>query len=165
MARGDNVIFGGTFDPIHEGHLTVIKSLTQTHARVIIAPTSQNPWKDGAATPIAMRFQMIRLVLEAEKLPYSERIKDTGVILYDSPYTYSVELVEELQRLGLSDLAWAVGEDSVASVSKWRDWSTRGCRVITAPIVIDTHSSAVRAGTEQLHPALREYAELNRLYR
>jgi len=158
------VIFGGTFDPIHEGHLSVIRTLLVDYERVIIAPTGQNPWKPEQATPFAMRFHMIALVLESEGIRYSERIKDRGLILYNSPYLFSVDLLKELRRKGYKALTWAVGADNAASVSEWRDWSTLGCPVVTIPVTIDRHASAVREGRELLHPALKDYVKLNRLY-
>ena len=165
IGRDGSVIFGGTFDPIHSGHMTVINRLRTLFPRVIIAPTGQNPWKEDTVTPYAMRIQMIILMLEAERITYSEKLTDRGVVLYDSPYTYSVELLQEVRKKLSPPLWWAVGSDSAEGVTRWKEWDKKGVPVVSLPITLDVHATAIRTGVAQLHPALTSFASLNKLYR
>lgn len=152
------VVFGGTFDPFHLGHLDVTRELLKFFKSVIIAPTSQNPWKTEQPTPLELRRQMIELILKAEKV-------SSGVELSSSSYVFAEELVQEFrtQRPGAA-LYWAVGEDSADSVSRWRNWDNLNVPTIVCPIRINLHATAIRSGDRPIHPAIAALVKEKRLY-
>ncbi len=158
LSKDDYVVFGGTFDPIHAGHVQAIRDLLGKFARVIVAPTSQNPWKKDSATPLKLRCEMLRLVLEAEKLlGEAVTIRTTG-------YVYAEEVVQELRATLPGTLYWAVGADIADSVSNWRNWGNLGVTSVIVPIQVLTHSTEVREHRADIHPAAAEFAKKHQLF-
>ena len=82
VTTSEVAVFGGTFDPFTFGHLDVVKQLLeQFRVRcVVIAPSSQNPWKEEQATPLEIRREMILAVLDAERITQIESPSETGVM-------------------------------------------------------------------------------------
>ena len=175
FAPEDYVIFGGTFDPFHQGHTAVVRALTGLFRRVFIAPTEANPWKAERPSPLTLRREMIRLVLEHEGIhaviggctaPVDGSSSDgtAKAIVTDIPYVYAEELVREFRRTLRGTLYWAVGEDSAEQVHLWRNWESLGVSSIVHPVVEQIHAADIRSGAKQLHPALVEFAKTHRLY-
>lgn len=162
----DYAVFGGTFDPFHEGHARVTKSLTTLFQRVFVAPTATNPWKAERPTPLELRREMIRLVLEFDGISVSVGDPAPGTVVITSfPYVYAEELVRELRSTQRGTLYWAVGEDSAAQVHLWRNWDSLGVPSIVHPIIEPVHAADIRAGTHDVHPALADYVRTHGLYR
>src|SRR5262249_12127620 len=62
-------LFGGSFDPVHLGHLLVAQVAREELelSRLYFVPTAQSPFKpDGAATPANERLRLLRLALAGE---------------------------------------------------------------------------------------------------
>ncbi len=152
----NNIIFGGTFDPFHTGHVSVVCALLKKFKRVIIAPTSGNPWKEEKPTALLHRLEIAKLILKAEGI--------TEIQFSDFPYKYTEELVLDLRTRGLKEIYWAIGEDSKDSVTKWRNWNSLNITVVTVPITIPTHAIDVRTKKTSIHPAAAEYVNSNNLY-
>ena len=128
-------VFGGTFDPIHSGHLAVAEEARArlNLADVLFIPSGQ-PWLKPAS-PIAAvehRLEMVRLALTGKphfKLSTME-IERTGP-------SYAVDTIAELQRqLGSgNDLFFILGWGSLVELSQWKE-PTRlvgMCRLVAAP--------------------------------
>lgn len=114
-------VLGGTFDPVHLGHLAIAK---EARARlnldeVIFMPASQ-PWmkRNMPISPAEHRLEMLKLALGGK--PYfkisTAEIKRTGL-------SYSVDTVAELRKkLGAStEIFFIVGWDSLAGLPRWRE--------------------------------------------
>ena len=128
-------VLGGTFDPIHHGHIIVAE---ETRARlnlaeVILVPAGQ-PWLKEASPILAAehRVQMIRLVI-ADK-PYFRL--STMEIDRAGP-SYTVDTITELQaQLGAGDeLFFILGWDNLAQFPQWREPSRliKMCRLVAVP--------------------------------
>ncbi len=128
-------VLGGTFDPIHLGHLIVAEEVRAQldPAEIIFVPAGQ-PWlKDN--TPILSsrhRVQMVRLAI-ANK-PYF-RMSTTEVKRVGP--SYSVDTIAELQgqlKTG-DDLFFILGWDSLAELPLWREPSRliQMCRLVAVP--------------------------------
>ena len=64
-------LFGGTFDPVHTGHLRCAEEIRELFAldRIMFIPASRPPHKDGEAiTPFFHRERMIRLAISGARL-------------------------------------------------------------------------------------------------
>lgn len=151
--QNKGIIFGGSFDPIHQGHISLIKSLLEYFKKVLIAPTKQNPWKERESLDLDFRLRLIQTVLKDEQI-----LDKTELI--DYPYEYSKDLVAHLKTLKSSyseeKTYWATGEDSKGSISKWKDFETLGITVVIVPIEINIHSTQIREGMAKAHPAIAE---------
>jgi nicotinate-nucleotide adenylyltransferase len=116
-------LFGGTFDPIHIGHLRCAEEMMELFDlnRIIFVPASRPPHKLNAEiTPFHHREQMIRLATERNPaFSVSDVEKRRGGI------SYSVETVEYLldkYRLENLELYFILGQDAFHAIRTWRDW-------------------------------------------
>jgi len=127
-------LFGGSFDPIHHGHLIIARSLLEQAGldRVILLPTHDPPHKDAAVlADAAHRLEMIRLAIAGD--PQFE-LSDYDMVR-EGP-TYTVDTVQHFQSLfgGDTSLSWIIGADSLAELATWHRVSdlVDRCRVLTA---------------------------------
>ena len=114
-------IYGGTFDPIHVGHLITAEyarellALDQLHFVVAAVP----PHKTGLPiTPAEDRFEMVRRAVASNPhfLPSDVEIRRGG-------RSFTVDTLRELrQSLGVTreELVFLMGQDSLADFATWR---------------------------------------------
>lgn len=114
-------VFGGTFDPVHNGHLAVAEEVkTQLNlAQVIFVPAGQ-PWlkTDRTISLSEHRLKMLRLAL-ADKSYF----KLSTIDVERAGPSYTIDTITEL-REKLSDedeLFFILGRDSLAQLPQWRD--------------------------------------------
>jgi len=160
------VVFGGTFDPLHSGHLSAIEFLRNRYRRVVVATTDKNPWKESQPTDFWKRIEMISLVLAAEFIPFQlgGYPFTEPVTVSDFPYVYAKDFVEHLGELGVERIGWAAGPDVAPEMSNWKGWSTLNVGAVSVPEEIPLRATPIRAGEEQLHPALENFVQRNKLY-
>jgi len=114
-------VLGGTFDPVHNGHLIVAEeAITRLNlAEVIFVPAGQ-PWlkADIPILPAEHRLQMLRLAL-ADKPQFN---LSTMEIERAGP-SYTVDTITELQgQLKAEDeLFFILGWGSLVELPQWRD--------------------------------------------
>jgi len=112
-------IYGGTFDPIHHGHLIVAReALERLGAKeVIFIPARVSPLRKTA--PIAkgeIRLLMIQAAIENEP----GFAVDDCELRRPSP-SYTIDTVEQIrQRKGDAAIYCLIGEDNVRKLTKWR---------------------------------------------
>ncbi|HMO18359.1 MAG TPA: adenylyltransferase/cytidyltransferase family protein [Oligoflexia bacterium] len=164
------IIFGGTFDPIHEGHIQDIRKLLDIAKVIIIAPTSQNPWKEFSPTSLDNRLEMIRMVLHFEKIPFSEKVTDSNLILSSVPYVYACNLLFEIRQTRESKAPgeyyyWAIGEDLIKSAINWKNWKSNGVPFVSLPILDGISATKVRERNIKPHPAIADYIKCHNFYK
>jgi nicotinate-nucleotide adenylyltransferase len=115
-------IYGGTFDPVHNGHLEVARRVLRFFEldEVIFVPACVPPHKRNATITSAFhRFAMVALATETDqRLPVS-------TIELDAPdRPYAVDTVERMrQRFGdQAELFFIIGADSWLEITTWKDW-------------------------------------------
>lgn len=115
------IIFGGTFDPIHNGHLAIADILyKQLHAPVIFMPTGGIiPYKTGTGTTDAARVAMLKLALK----PHSQFILDTSE-LECQQYSCSHTILRSIRtELGPQiPIYFFIGADSLITLDTWDYW-------------------------------------------
>jgi nicotinate-nucleotide adenylyltransferase len=109
-------IFGGTFDPVHVGHLVAaLEARTQLQLDRVLLIVAGDPWqKQGdVIAPAAARFEMVAASVEGVDGLEASRLEvdRTGP-------TYTVETVAELTAPG-RDLFLVVGSDVASRLSTW----------------------------------------------
>ncbi len=115
-------LLGGTFDPIHFGHLRGAEEMQEIFNlnRIIFVPSSRPPHKlEADITSFNHREQMIRLAIEDNvNFSFSE------VENLRAGKSYSVETVEYILNKYMEDLElyFIVGQDAFQAVTTWKDW-------------------------------------------
>lgn len=115
-------IYGGTFDPIHFGHLNIAMEMMEIHhlAEVWFCPVWISPHKqEQAPTPVEQRLEMLRLALE--DVP---NCKITDVEAKRQGPSYTIDTLqalaaEEAKRSSNKKFCLILGEDAVRNFCKW----------------------------------------------
>jgi nicotinate-nucleotide adenylyltransferase len=118
MSRRRLGVYGGTFDPIHRGHVEPILAARRALAldRVLYVPTGSPPHRDGPIAPALARWTMVELAL----LPYRELVASPIELRDDRP-SYTVATLERLAAEDpAADLVLLVGADAFAGMGSWR---------------------------------------------
>ena len=116
-------ILGGTFDPIHSGHLIVAEDIRQKLGlREVQFIPAGRPWlkiQEGKpVSPAEHRLAMVKLAIAAN--PYFK----VSTIEIDRPgLSYSIDTVLELKtKLGAeAEIYFIVGPDALAEFPQWKD--------------------------------------------
>ncbi len=122
--------FGGTFDPIHRGHLTVARAAASKFdlKKVLFVPSSVPPHRIGRPlAPYHHRLAMVALATQNEKafIPSTlEAPPEPGVLAFSAGrpgFSYSIDTVRAVKlELGRSDrLFFIIGVDAFADIAKW----------------------------------------------
>ena len=154
----DFYIFGGTFDPIHEGHVGVLRELSAKN--VVIAPTEINPFKNQPSQSLAKRIKMIERVLDYEKIEHSmldpKLSPEKGLYISDFKYSYVCDFVTWWQSNFSGEIFWVIGPDLLEQVKTWKNWDIMNLKVYVCKSYANgLHSTDVRELKHPMHPALR----------
>ena len=125
-------VLGGTFDPVHVGHLTIAEEIRVRLglSQVIFVPAGL-PWMktDHEIASRVHRLEMVRLAIASNPCfeVLATEIEEPGP-------SYSVDTIEKLaEQLGpVTTLFFIVGPDALATISCWKDPSrlVRLCQII-----------------------------------
>lgn len=119
MRRGIGLL-GGSFDPVHNGHLAVargaLQSLRLQRVDFVLAP---RPWQKSVATPVSLRLEMLRGAIgKNESLAVcTKELERTGA-------TYTIDTVRSLREdYGPAmPLVLLIGADQWENFHTWRCW-------------------------------------------
>ncbi len=136
-------IFGGTFDPIHTGHLLLVEKAMDIFSleRVFMVPTGVSYLKSGVSAA-ADRLEMTRRAvweLADERLV----VDDVEILREGSSYTYeTLEYYKE--SFPEDDCYLIIGEDSLRYIEKWR----------CSKRIFELSTILVAGRNESYHPAI-----------
>ena len=138
-------IYGGTFDPLHNGHLKVARRVQKLFGldELFFVPACVPPHKRGAGISSAFhRFAMLALATRQD-----EPLRVSTVELDSPEQPYAVETVARMQEQLGTDyrLFFVMGADSWSEIATWREWQ----RLLT----MCDHIVVTRPGYELNKPA------------
>ena len=110
---------GGTFDPIHLGHVAMAEAAAECAGldQVLLLPAAVPPHKPGAVAPAADRLEMSRLAVRDHR-----RLAVSDLELRRPGPSYTVATLEELARERPEDELYLVlGWDAARQLASWRD--------------------------------------------
>lgn len=112
-------VFGGTFDPVHLGHLRAAEVAREALAldRVLLVPSGRPPHRAAAVAAALDRFAMLALATAA----HPDFVLSDLELRNQEP-TYTVDTLEALHALlPASELFLIVGTDAFAELGTWRE--------------------------------------------
>ncbi len=113
-------LFGGSFDPVHLGHLLVAQAAREELqlTRLFFIPAAQSPFKPAQVpAPAEQRLRLLRLALagQSECEIDDQEIKRGGV-------SYTIDTVRDYaRRFPGAQLYYLIGADHVPQLPRWRD--------------------------------------------
>jgi nicotinate (nicotinamide) nucleotide adenylyltransferase len=126
-------ILGGTFDPIHFGHLVLAEKAREACglAKVIFVPASIPPHKIGeVSTSAEDRLNMVKLAVHD-----NPQFQVSNVEILRSGPSYSIDTIRELKNQGHGAEAFLImGFDSLLELNTWKNYRQilNETRIITA---------------------------------
>jgi nicotinate-nucleotide adenylyltransferase len=127
-------VMGGTFDPIHNGHLVAASEVAAALNldEVLFVPTGQ-PWQKDGVTPTSDRYLMTEIATAA-----NPRFKVSTIDIDRSGPTYTVDTLRDLKAAYPdADLFFITGADAVTAIEGWKDseelWGLAQFVAVTRP--------------------------------
>ncbi len=115
-------IYGGTFDPVHLGHVEISRKVSQLFAidEFLFMPARVAPHKVGQESASAFdRYAMLTLATQ-----HDARLSVSRFELEGPGRQYTVDTLSHLRASygELADLFFVMGADSWAEITTWREW-------------------------------------------
>jgi len=114
-------ILGGTFDPIHIGHLIAASSVYEAlNLDSIVFMPAGDPWqkRNRELSSGQHRLEMVKLATIDD-----DRFQASDIEISRSGPTYAIDTVREWKRLNPADeLFWIVGSDALSGIPSWHEW-------------------------------------------
>jgi nicotinate-nucleotide adenylyltransferase len=183
-------IFGGTFDPVHNAHLTVAKEAVVQFglSSVLFVVAARPPHKSGAVhTSYEHRMRMVELACAKSPELAPSRLEEFDEV------SYSIDTIQKVKASAGPDgtVFFLIGADAFAEIQSWHRWNdvvrevsfivvTRPGHHYRAPpgatvfrlntLAMPVSSSGIRAGLaqgeepEELPKPVMEYIRANGLY-
>ena len=113
-------VFGGTFDPVHNGHVLTISELLEKlpFEKILVIPNLQPPHRESSQVSYKHRYEMASMAFK--DIP--KTIVDNRESLRDGP-SYAIETVKEImsEEEGVR-VVMIVGSDSFVDIHSWYKW-------------------------------------------
>ena len=140
-------LFGGTFDPIHMGHLILGEQSYEQFQldKVLFMPSGNPPHKRDRAGRASdnQRVDMVRLAIEDN--PHFEL---SLAEMHETGYTYTYRTLEELKEYNPdTDYYFIIGADSLFAFDEWME-PERICRACTLVVAVRDHASYAELNQE-----------------
>ena len=120
MSSSQQIFLGGSFNPIHYGHLITAKAVAQTLAyeHVLLIPAWVSPLKQTASAGASAedRCHMCRLAAEEDSLFVVDDLE-----IQRGGASYTIDTVQELKRRGIPQVHWLIGADQLMDLPRWKD--------------------------------------------
>ncbi|MDQ3628986.1 MAG: nicotinate-nucleotide adenylyltransferase [Actinomycetota bacterium] len=113
-------VMGGTFDPVHHGHLVAASEVQAWFEldEVVFVPTGQ-PWQKSGRVVSSAEDRYLMTVIATASNP---RFTVSRVDIDREGLTYTIDTLRDLRgRFGDSDLYFITGADALAQILTWRD--------------------------------------------
>jgi len=111
-------IYGGTFDPVHLGHLLVAQAAVEELGlnRLYFVPAAQSPFKtENKIAPAEIRLKLLRLALVGKT-----NCEIDGQEVRRGGISYAIETLRDYaKRFPQAKLFYLIGADNISKLDKW----------------------------------------------
>ncbi len=115
-------IFGGTFDPVHTGHIAMVRSAIDEFglSKLVVVPNGNPPHKSMAVkSDFSHRYNMTCLAFEGQDdVEVSDYEKDPD------KFSYSLDTMRYFRKKYGEDTFFIIGADSLLTIHKWYKYET-----------------------------------------
>ncbi len=176
-------LYGGTFDPIHNGHLHVIKELLFKNIvdHVLVVPAGEPRLRDNAPQATgAQRRAMCQLAINELAPEIRSKVEVNPIEILRMGPSYTIDTVEAIKQTYPDDeIVLIIGTDAFEKISQWHR-SEELLKMVTLEVIarpgsvaenardigaIDVSASQVRLHhSDQLSPSVAKYIKEHNLY-
>ena len=118
LPPGSILVFGGSFNPVHQGHLELIENLLKLggEPEIFVIPAAQSPFKSKEdLIPAEIRWRMLEIAL-----PKNSRLHLLNDEINRSGLSYSYETWQQLcEQYRSENWFWVIGSDTFAEFDRW----------------------------------------------
>ena len=116
------VLFGGSFDPPHNGHIEIVNQCLKISDRVILMPTVKSPMKNSeSSTESNHIISMLELLFNSK----DKRILIDEYDLNRSGPSYTIDTIKYLNlKYPNSSISMALGADQLVNLKNWKNYKT-----------------------------------------
>lgn len=111
----DIALYGGSFDPPHLGHVTVVNEALKMLDidKVIVVPAFVNPFKAGTHAPADLRLAWLKSIFKA-----NTRVEVSDFEIRQQKAVRSIDTVKHFGAL-YEKIYFIIGADNLATLKKW----------------------------------------------
>ena len=116
------LLFGGTFDPPHNGHMRLLQSAIDAVQpdKVVVMPAGIPPHKAASATPASLRLTMCHCFA-----PLHPDLTVSDWEIRRGGKNYTIDTVRMLEsRYPGAEIFLSVGSDMLTTFTQWREWQS-----------------------------------------
>ncbi len=113
-------LLGGTFDPIHEGHVSLAKAIVSQFKadRLLLIPAAQNPLKKNS--PVASDSERCKMIEAALKEAGDKRLELCTIEIERQGKSYTVDTLETLKKsVSSKKLTLVIGDEVFTQFAEW----------------------------------------------
>ena len=145
-------VFGGTFDPVHCGHMEVARRaiLECGLDKLIVVPANEQPLKtDRALAPGHHRMNMLKLAFSSD-----DNIVISDIELKKGSLSYTVDTLRDIRRIyGEAEIFFVVGIDSFLKIELWKE---PGALLRDFPFIVAVRPGYMENELEELAARVKE---------
>ena len=110
--------FGGSFNPIHHGHLLCARAVAEQAGfdRILLIPSRQPPHKPNFSEIAAPHHRLAMCLIAVKDDPL---FQVSEIELFRSGPSYTIDTVQEFRKQGWPEVAWLIGADMAVSLPTW----------------------------------------------
>lgn len=116
-------VYSGTFNPLHKGHLAIMRHLTEEAGfdAVYLIVTPMNPFKEGKKQPSGE--ERYKAAQEAVSRHPELKVKVLDIELRMPPPQYTIKTLDTLrEKEPQNEFTLVIGADNLAAFPRWRDY-------------------------------------------
>lgn len=119
LSSGKIAVFGGSFDPVHRGHLAMAEKAREEFglAEVIFVPCYQSPFKGSTQADGEQRHRMLEIAIKETGWSWA-RVSNYEVSRPEPSYSWKTAEYFTEQNPG-SELCWILGTDQWDMIEQW----------------------------------------------
>ena len=142
-------VLGGTFNPIHNGHLSLIKAAHEQYdlPLVLVMPTFSTYYK-GESELLAPQIRLEMVEAACSEISYA---KASDLDIRRGVTTLTADTIDDLKALGYEEIFFIIGGDSLLYIDKWvrADYFLKECTFL--------YSGRLSSGTDSVMEKKAEY--------